>query len=403
MGSSAPDSKTRPEKIMHDVSEAFSSNAIRLDGLDWLAVAVLFLLLAAALPAVQQRTEPFSPDPDYRLPYSLSEDYYLWSRFARHVARAGQIAVIGDSVVWGHYVAPNATLSHFLNESLGRPAFANLGLDGSRPVALAGLVRYYGTAIHRRRVVLHFNPLWLSSHEADMSPPPDFKPPPALRHFVLVLLHRAEPPETVSLNHARLVPQVFDKPFGYHPSVAEAMSAVVERRSAYLSWLRHLRIVYFDGLSLTDWTMQNPHRSPLSAITGHLPPPEPEPQDDARPWRQRGIEIQDFKWVPLDRSYQWRYFKRTLQTLRRRGNDLFVLVGPLNTHMMTPAAAATYQKLLSDATAWLKSAGVPFAAPDPLPSDLYADTSHPLADGYRRLARALLSDHSFREWLAAGL
>ena len=75
-----------------------------------------------------------------------------------------KILVVGDSVIWGHYVPPNETLAHYLNEFSGTlppGRFANLGLDGTHPAALAGLLRHHGAGLSGRTVVLQFNPLWL--------------------------------------------------------------------------------------------------------------------------------------------------------------------------------------------------------------------------------------------------
>jgi len=38
--------------------------------------------------------------------------------------------------------------------------------------------------------------------------------------------------------------------------------------------------------------------------------------------------------------------------------------------------------------------------PDILPSELYADASHPLTAGYELLAKRIYADESFRKWLA---
>ena len=55
--------------------------------------------------------------------------------------------MLGDSVVWGEYVAPDGTLSHFLNqEAEATNRFVNLGLNGLFPLAQEGLVDYYGKA-----------------------------------------------------------------------------------------------------------------------------------------------------------------------------------------------------------------------------------------------------------------
>jgi hypothetical protein len=49
---------------------------------------------------------------------------------------------------------------------------------------------------------------------------------------------------------------------------------------------------------------------------------------------------------------------------------------------------------------WLDQTAVPVVVPETLPTDLYADASHPLTDGYDLLARRLAQDASYRQWLA---
>jgi len=60
-----------------------------------------------------------------------------------------------------------------------------------------------------------------------------------------------------------------------------------------------------------------------------------------------------------------------------------------------------YRRIAAAAHAWLVANGVPCLAPEVLPNDLYADASHPLADGYRSLAGRLLADAAFREFAEA--
>jgi len=105
----------------------------------------------------------FEPSPDYRVPYGLSSDYWLYERYCRSACSNYDTLVVGDSVVWGHFVPADNTLSHHLNNLAGRPRFANLGADGTHPAALEGLLRYYATDISNKNVILHLNPLWMTS------------------------------------------------------------------------------------------------------------------------------------------------------------------------------------------------------------------------------------------------
>jgi hypothetical protein len=92
---------------------------------------------------------------------------------------------------------------------------------------------------------------------------------------------------------------------------------------------------------------------------------------------------------------QWRSFQRTIEVLRSCGNAVFVLVGPFNEHMLGPESLATYRERVRQAVEWLQQQGIPHCAPPPLPSEYYADASHPLAEGYRLLAQQLMEDEAF--------
>src|ERR1044071_8103642 len=94
-------------------------NAMRLRARHWLAVAVVVGAVLVATPRVWKRIERFETGPDYRIQYSLSKDYWLYERRLQRLTPAN-IAVIGDSVIWGEYVRPDGTLSHFLNEQRGQ-------------------------------------------------------------------------------------------------------------------------------------------------------------------------------------------------------------------------------------------------------------------------------------------
>jgi len=50
--------------------------------------------------------------------------------------------------------------------------------------------------------------------------------------------------------------------------------------------------------------------------------------------------------------------------------------------------------------AWLEEQQIPHFVPAALPSEHYADASHPLAEGYLLLAEQMLDSESFREFLA---
>ena len=55
---------------------------------------------------------------------------------------------------------------------------------------------------------------------------------------------------------------------------------------------------------------------------------------------------------------QWRFFKSAVARLRARGNRVVVLVGPFNTHLLTPAGRAGHGSLRANVLRWLAAEGV---------------------------------------------
>jgi hypothetical protein len=103
--------------------------------------------------------------------------------------------------------------------------------------------------------------------------------------------------------------------------------------------------------------------------------------------------------VGLDRSVQWRAFQRVVAKLRERDNDVLVVLGPFNEHMLTEENRVPYRELRGGIAEWLRAQHVPFVVPETLPSALYADASHPLTAGYELLGRRLCENGVFRDWL----
>src|SRR5438477_1889499 len=121
-------------------------NEVRLNARHWATVLVILAIILVATPRIWKKLERFQTGPDYRIPYSLSRDYWLYQRRLEQIA-VTNIAVVGDSVIWGEYVRSNGTLTHFLNQAAGRPGeFVNAGVNGMFPLALEGLIRHYATS-----------------------------------------------------------------------------------------------------------------------------------------------------------------------------------------------------------------------------------------------------------------
>ncbi len=356
----------------------FSSNALRLSVSQWLLTGALTVVLCAALPKLWALVEDFSPEQDYRLPYTLSDDYWLYRQYCQQSTATHEVMVVGDSVVWGHYVPMDGSLSHYLNEMASPQTFANMGIDGIHPAALAGLLKYYGQAITNKTVVLCFNPLWMTSKKHDLQTVKEFR-----------------------FNHPRLVPQFKPNIACYTESVPNKIGIVLERHSELLSWTSHLRTAYYNKMDLSNWALEHPYDCPVPGIASRLPQPQTTAEQH-KAWNTRGMVKQTFPWVDLDSSVQWRFFRRAVETLRKRDNTVFVLIGPFNEHMMTDTSLEAYHTIKAGIETWLQENKVPYTLPAPLPSELYADASHPLSKGYALLAQWLVEDDAFKSVVLDG-
>jgi hypothetical protein len=351
---------------------------VRLGALHWCIVgAVVAVALAAGPIAWHDQAAP-PTGADYRIPYDLSEDYWLYSQLADQRARDADVLVVGDSVIWGQYVAPDGTLSHYLSARTGR-RFANMGLNGTHPLALEGLIDHHAGGIRDKRVVLHCNPLWLASPQRDLSEAGD-----------------------ASLNHPRLMPQFVPWVPGYDAKLDDRLKVVVHRALPWEGLAGHVRLTCYDGKDLPSWTVDNPSANPLARLGEARPAPDDGPRRKGVSWAAAGMSKADFPWVDPDKSLQWRAFRNTLALLRARGNDVFVCLGPLNEHMLTDASGARYAEVRREMARRLAESGAAWCAPEVLPTGLYADASHPLTGGYDLLAEAMLADNSFRAFIGDG-
>jgi hypothetical protein len=389
MGQPAP---TVPARPIPDVPFV---NEVRLNARNW---AIALLCIAAILfltPRVWKKLERFETGPDYRIPYPLSRDYWLYQRRLDRVPQ-DKIVLLGDSVIWGEYVLPDGTLSHFLNtqsssNTQNQPPerFVNGGVNGLFPLALEGLVNYYADNLAHRRVILHCNLLWMSSPKADLQVQKEEK-----------------------FNHSRLVPQFSPRIPCYKANANERLSVVIERNLQFMSWVTHLQNAYFEDRSVPLWTLEedsstdpprypNSYKNPFTQITMQVPTaPANDPMRGPtsarhKSWNKSGANRSQFEWVELETSLQWAAFKRILETLKSRHSDVLVVLGPFNEHLIADESLAGYRKLREGIVRYFTDQHVDFIAPGPLPSELYADASHPLTEGYRLLAAKLLEDPRF--------
>jgi hypothetical protein len=372
----------------------FGVNEVRLNARQWALTFVAWGLVLLLTPWVWGRLQRFKTGVDYRIPYQLSKDYWLYAQRLRQVTGGDHVLVLGDSVVWGEYVAPDGTLSHFLNQEAGATnRFVNLGLNGLFPLAQEGLVDYYSERVRHQKVIVQCNVLWMTSPKADLSST------------------KEEP-----FNHSRLVPQFWPRIPCYRADANERLSAVLQREVSFLQWVGHLQNACFDQTSILSWTLQdeggnpprypNVYKDPLAQLSLTVPSaPADDPQRGPKsarhkPWSPDGRGTTRFEWMDLDASLQWRAFQRVIGRLRERGNDVLVVLGPFNEHIMAEDNRPAYRKIHDGIAAWLKENKIPAVVPDVLPSELYADASHPLTAGYELLAQRIYGDAGFRDWMA---
>ena len=368
---------TRNDSLANGKADVpFASHAVRLSAGEWLVVGIALLLLLRFAPGIWQRTEKFAPGDDYRIPYDLSSDYQLYGRYSRWACSNEKIFVIGDSVVWGHYVARDHTLSHHLNAVMGGARFANLGLDGAHPAALTGLVKHFGRDISSKKVLLHFNPLWMSSKKHDLQIEKEF-------HF----------------NHPKLVPQFVPRIACYKAPFSRRVWALLETRTAFFAWTSHLKTTYFESMDLPTWTLERPYQCPLRALMARPSSDHGNAPPDALRAPGQTAGGQNLPWVEPEHSLQWRFFQRTVELLRARDNQIFVLVGPFNEHVLNTQSAATYDRIKREVEQWLAVQDVLCHVAQVLPAELYCDTSHPVSEGYASLAEQLYESQSFRAFV----
>jgi hypothetical protein len=398
MSTAAPDiPKTAPAPADEPKAPPFGSNELRLNAREWLISIGIMLTCVVAIPRIWKSVERFSPGSDYRIPYSLSKDYWLYQRRLEQVARPGKVLILGDSVVWGEYVKPDGTLSHFLNaHSQHGDQFINGGVNGLFPLAMEGLVENYGRAIHDGKVIVHCNVLWMTSPNADLS---------------------EKRPQ--NFNHSRLVPQFFPRIPSYGADANERISARLDQHIPYFAWTAHVQNAYYGQKSIALWTLEddgneppnypNAWKNPISPLRSGLPSEsQPDPlrgptSPRHRPWNTGGAEPTSFDWVALNDSLQWKAFQRTLLLLRGGGNQVLVVFGPFNEHMIAPDQIPTFHSMRDQILTWLRTNGFSVAVPQTLPSDLYADASHPLTQGYALLAGQLVRDPQFQRFANAAV
>ena len=349
----------------------FERSALELSLREWLIVALLVTLLLAVVPHIPFRGHAPVVERDYRIPYALSTRYDLYRRYTSLAAAQFPTLLVGDSVIWGQCARRHDTLAHHLNELVQQPRFANAGLDGMHPVALAELLEFHAPGISNTRVILQFDPLWLMQ-EGPSSP------------------HTRD----VLYNRPNLIPRLAAHFTGPFKEAASLSWSHLMKNSPLKDWGERLADTRVDFLA---WSLDHPYESPLQAISSALPPSEDSHPQRLIPWEETPTTLVATRFDPLSDDLQWNAFLRIITMLQSRGNDIFVLLGPMNEHMMVPETLAVYLRIKAGMVEQLRAKGVRFFVPSVLPSAHYGDICHPLGVGYAELAREMLQKES--AWL----
>jgi hypothetical protein len=346
----------------------FSSNTFRLNFKE-LAItgAIVVIGVLFLLPFVWSKTETLRTDGEFRMADECRDDYWAWKKWAGKASADYPVIFLGDSVVWGMYVDNDHTLPALINHRLNREVVANLAIDGLHSVALEGLLKYYGGAIRNKTVILHCNPLWMNSRKYDLSDD-----------------------EEMQVHHPRLIPQLSPKFKCYAETFAGRLNILRARCIPFYSLLHHIRVAFFNNEELGQWIVDNPYKNPLGQISMAVDSGEHENENSAETWKQKGIGAQAWKWVPLDESHQWEAFARVIKLLRERGNRVCVMVGPINPYLLTPSSLDKFRARQHEICAWLEDHKIECVLVPDLPSESYADASHPLGIGYEQISSLLL-------------
>ena len=168
-------------------------------------------------------------------------------------------------------------------------------------------------------------------------------------------------------------------------------------------------------MDMPAWTIEHPYKNPFKVIDFNLPAEDTYQKSltvirlrsssrttlDVNRNEQRNRITKDdgYQWVMPESSFQWKCFKSTIQLLQKRGNRVFVLVGPFNEHLLEGESLKSYKNLKIVLESWLATNNIDFYAPPVLPAELYVDASHPTSEGYVLLAQQLLENESFKDFV----
>ena len=351
-----------------------NSNGLFLHPWELLAVMVVLLALAwGVLPHWHQGKLKINLDENFRLSYQLRDDYLLYRTIVREASTKYDDLFLGDSVIWGMYVRNDSTLPAMINQKLGRKTCGNIAIDGLHPIAMKTLVKQCVKYIRGKRIFLYFNPLWVTSPDYDLTGEGD-----------------------TTVNHPRLLPQFDFQLSNYHGTLKERCNAKLEQTLDFYAMLHHLRVCFFDNRDFKTFIARHPGENPLARIHLEVSPIETgHSSNSTMDWYESGIAEQNWPWLDLTASRQFKAFQDTAQMLCKNGNEVVILLGSINPFMQTPECLERYRWIMAQAEEKLRMPEVKLVVLPELPSEEYGDSSHPLATGYERLANCLLEKELF--------
>jgi len=332
-----------------------------------LITGILTLLLFFTAPFAIKFIDKDDFTANYRIPYPMGEDYYLFSHYSAAVTGSKKIPFFGDSVIWGHYAKKDKTLTSCINRIQGDEIFANMGIDGIHPAALYGLVKKYSESIKNRDIVVGINLLWMSSPRHDLSGEVNNE-----------------------INHKKLLPQLSKTIPAYGANIEERISSFINRELTFFSWVNHIKMTRFADFSFYRWTIDNPDKNILAffkkkktlyAVPEYM--------------RQDNLPLQNISWIKPKDSIQWNYVKKTMDLLQSRNNRVIAYITPYNTYTLTPESHKQYREILKTIIRELEATGITTLTGITPEKNYFADASHTGEAGYEILARDLLKNSLF--------
>ncbi|HPD78729.1 MAG TPA: hypothetical protein PLH88_09945 [Spirochaetota bacterium] len=336
------------------------------------SIAIIFFLVISIimLPKLFPLIDEKIFIQNYRIPYYAGEDYFLFKKYAKFLSQIDSIPLLGDSVIWGHYVHEEESLSGELN-LLSQKNFRNAGIDGVHPAAMNGLVEYFAGDIKNKKVIIGINLLWMSSRRHDLSGE-----------------------QNNEINHKILLPQFLEKIPAYQPTIEERLSSAIKKNFEFLLWADHIKISKFNSSNLYQWTMENPQKNIIDFFK-----PEEKTFMPPESITLRALTKQDIQWVDMEASLQWRFILKTIKILQDRNNKLLAIITPFNEHMMSASSIKKMDSITKAIKEELKREDIEVIDCPMLLPEEFADSSHPTAKGYEKIAKYLIANKSFLKFI----